>query len=206
MPFMRLLFFLGWLLMFLAFVGAAGEAIPRSLPGGAVGSGWFVSAYDLWYAAQPGSLVVTQIQVEKLSPVLWDPVIVALLALPAWLLFGLPGVLLTWFCRPHREITAEQREDLQKQEESLLLFDKLTEEARAAGFDDGEDDRAPSHVGQGIIDVTDRGGDPVFPEIPFAPDPDWDGGGAGDGEEDGEGDGDGDGDGGGDGGGEEEGR
>ncbi len=192
MPFMRVLFYLGWTLMFLAFVGAAGEAVPRSLPGGAGGSGWFVSAYDLWYAAQPGSLVVTQIQVEKLSPVLWDPVIVALLSLPAWLLFGGPGVLLTWFFRPHREITAEQREDLQKQEESLLLFDKLTEEARAAGFDDGEDDRAPSHEGPDIIDVTDRGGDPVFPEIPFALDPDGDRGG--------------DEDGGGDGGGEEEGR
>lgn len=176
---MRVLFYLGWVLLFLAFAGAAAEAVPRSLSGGAGGSGWFVSAYDLWYAAKPGSLVVTQIQVEKLSPVLWDPVIVALLALPAWLLFGLPGVLLTWFFRPHKEMTAEQREDLRKQEESLLLFDKLTEEARAAGFDDGEDDQAPAQVDPDIIDVTDRGGDPVFPEIPFAPDPDFDGGGEG---------------------------
>ncbi len=178
---MRVLFYLGWVLLFMAFVGAAAEAIPRSLPGGATLGGWFVSAYDLWYAARPGSLVVTQIQVEKISPVLWDPVIVALLALPAWLLFGVPGVLLTWFFRPHKEMTAEQREDLQKQEENLLLFDKLTEEARAAGFDDDEDDRAPSHDGPGIIDVTDRGGEPAFEEIPFAPDPDLDGDGDGDG-------------------------
>ena len=133
MPFMRVLFYLGWALLFLAFVGAAGEAIPRSLPGGAEGSSWFVSAYDLWYAAKPGSLVIAQIQVEKLSPVLWDPIIVALLALPTWLLFGGPGALLTWFFRPHKEITAELREDLQKQEESMLLFDKLAEDARAAG-------------------------------------------------------------------------
>ncbi len=185
---MRVLFYLGWVMLFLAFIGAAGEAVPRSLPGGAGGRGWYVSAYDLWYAAKPGSLVVTQIQVEKISPVLWDPVIVALLALPVWLLFGVPGVLLTWFFRPHREITAEQRLDLQKQEENLLLFDKLTEEARAAGFDDeDEDDRAPSHEGPDIIDVTDRGGDPVFPDIPFALDPDRDGDGEEGGEEGGEG-------------------
>ncbi len=183
---MRVLFYLGWVLLFLAFVGAAGEAVPRSLPGGVGGSGWFVSAYDLWYAARPGSLVVTQIQVEKISPVLWDPVIVALLALPAWLLFGGPGALLAWFFRPHREITAEQREDLQKQEENLLLFEKLTEEARAAGFDDGEDARAPSHEVSDIIDVTDRGGEPAFEEIPFAPDQDFDG--DGDGEPGGDGD------------------
>ena len=194
---MRVLFYLGWALLFLAFVGAAGEAVPRSLPGGAEGSGWFVSAYDLWYAAKPGSLVIAQIKVEKLSPVLWDPIIVALLALPTWLLFGGPGALLTWFFRPHKEITAEHREDLQKQEESMLLFDKLAEEARAAGFDE-DDDRAPYHEGPDIIDVTYRGGDPVFPEIPFALDPDGNG--------DGDGAGDGGGDGGGEGGGEGEGR
>ncbi len=184
---MRILFYLGWFLMFLAFAGAAAESIPRSLSGGAPLGGLFVSAYDIWYAAKPGSLVVTQIQIEKFSPVLWDPVLVGLLALPAWLLFGGPGVLLAWFFRPHREMTAEQREDLEKQEESLLLYDMLVEEARAAGFDDA-DDRAPYHDGPDIIDVTDRGGDPVFPDIPFALDPDQDGGsegeeGGGDGEE-----------------------
>ena len=62
-----------------------------------------------------------------------------------------------------------------------MLFEKLTEEARAAGFDDGEDARSPSHESQGIIDVTDRGGDPAFEEIPFAPDQDFDGDGGGDG-------------------------
>ncbi len=153
---MRVLFYLGWVLMFLAFIGAAGEAIPRSLPSGAEGRGWFISAYDLWYAAKPGSLVVAQIQVEKISPALWDPIIVALLALPVWLLFGGPGVLLAWFFRPYREITAEQREDLQKQEESLLLFDKLSEEARAAGYD--EDDREPNHGGYESMEILEAEG------------------------------------------------
>jgi len=155
---MRVLFFLGWLLLFLAFAAAAAEAIPHALPGGAAGSGWFVSAYDLWYAAWPGTLVVTKIQVERLAPALWDPVILILLTPPAWLLFAVPGVLLTWFFRPHKELTAEQLEDLQKQEEALFLFDKLAEEARDAGFDNGEDDQAPDIGSPDIIDITDTDG------------------------------------------------
>ncbi len=154
---MRVLFLLGWLLMFLAFVGAAAEVVPRSLPGGAANTRWFVSAYDLWYAAWPGSLVVFQIQVERILPALWDPVMVTLLAPPTWLLFGGPGILLIWLFRPHRKLTAEQQEDLRKQEETLFLFDKLADEAREAGFDAGEDDQAPDH-GPGIIDITDTDG------------------------------------------------
>ena len=87
---MRVLFYLGWALLFLAFIGAAGEAIPRSLPGGAEGSGWCVSAYDLWYAAKPGSLVNAQVKVEKLSPGLWDQIIVDRRGPPTWPQIGRP--------------------------------------------------------------------------------------------------------------------
>ncbi len=162
---MRVLFNLGWVFLFLAFGGAAAESIPRSLSDGGTGGGWFVSAYELWYAAQPGSLVVSQIQVEKLAPALWDPVIVTLLSLPAWALFGVPGGLLTWFCRPHKEITAEQLEDFKKHEESLFLFDKLAEEAREAGHDDDEDDLAPTHGGYESMDILEtEGGAAPFSE------------------------------------------
>ena len=128
---MRLLFYLGWVFLILAFAAASAEAVPRSMPGD---YGFFVSAYELWYAAWPGNLVVTQIQVEKLSLVLWDPVLVGILALPAWFLFALPGVTLVWFCRPHREMSDAEREDLKKQEESLLLYEQLVREAEEAGF------------------------------------------------------------------------
>ena len=52
-----------------------------------------------------------------------------LLKAPAWLLLGLPGVMLTWFLRPHRGLSEAEREDLRKQEESLLLYDRLAREA-----------------------------------------------------------------------------
>ncbi|MEE8350659.1 MAG: hypothetical protein V3R37_00490 [Rhodospirillales bacterium] len=62
---MRFLFYAGWAFLILAFAAGAVESIPRALPGD---EGMFVSAYDLWYAAKPGSLVVAQIQVEKIPP------------------------------------------------------------------------------------------------------------------------------------------
>lgn len=151
MAVMRVFFYLGWVLLVLAFAAGAAQVVPRSLPGGASGS--IVSAYELWYAAWPGSLVVAQIRVEKLlAPWVWDPVLVTLLKLPAWLLFGLPGGLLTWFLRPHREMSAAELEDLKKQEESLLLYDRLAQEAREAGFGDDEDDQLPDHASLGLID------------------------------------------------------
>ncbi len=145
---MRVLFYLGWVFLVLAFAAAAAEAIPRAMPGG---DGVFISAYDLWYAAWPGSLVVTQIQVEKLSPALWDPVIVGVLALPGWLLFGGPGVFLVWFCRPFKQMTKQELEDLQKQEESLHLFERLSREAEEAGYTDG-DDQLPDHAGHELLE------------------------------------------------------
>ncbi len=162
MPPMRFFFYLGGVLLLLAFAGAAAEAIPRSLSGGPADGGWFFSAYEIWYAASPGSLVVSQIRVEKLSPALWDPIIVSLLALPAWALFGVPGGLLTWYCRPHKEMTAEQEEDLRSQEETLLLFDKLVREAGEAGHGGDEDDQAPAQAYSENIDLleTEGGGAP----------------------------------------------
>ncbi len=145
---MRVLFYLGWMFLVLAFAAAAAEAIPRTMPGN---YGSIISAYELWYAAAPGNLVVAQIQVEKISPVLWDPVLVGILALPAWFLFALPGVILVWFCRPNREMSEADRQDLAKQEESLLLYDQLAREAKEAGYDDN-DDRTPDHEGHVLID------------------------------------------------------
>ncbi|NQU61913.1 MAG: hypothetical protein HQ512_12340 [Rhodospirillales bacterium] len=146
---MRILFFLGWVLVILAFAAAAGESIPRALPGN---DGFVISAYDLWYAAKPGSLIVAQIQVEKISPALWGLLTGTLLALPAWLLFAFPGVLLTWRCRPYRKMTAAQQEDLKRQEETFLLYDQLVREAKEAGYTDGEDDQAPDHSSHDMIE------------------------------------------------------
>ena len=148
---MKVLFYLGWVLLALAFTTGAAQVVPRALPGGT--SGGVVSAYELWYAAWPGTLITTQIKIERLlHPWLWDPALVTLLKLPAWLLLGLPGAMLTWFLRPQRGLSEAEREDLRKQEESLLLYDRLAREAREAGFSDDEDDQLPDHAAHGLID------------------------------------------------------
>jgi len=148
---MKVLFYLGWVLLALAFTAGAAQVVPRALPGGT--SGGVVSAYELWYAAWPGTLITTQIKIERLlHPWLWDPALVTLLKLPAWLLLGLPGAMLTWFLRPQRGLSEAEREDLRKQEESLLLYDRLAREAREAGFGDHEDDQLPDHASHDVID------------------------------------------------------
>jgi hypothetical protein len=147
----RVAFYLGWALLLAAFAAGAAEALVKALPGRGL---HLVSAHDLWYTAWPGNLVVTQIRVERLSPELWSAVIRPLLDLPAWLLTGLPGGLLTWFYRPKRPLTADELQDLQEREDSLFLYDELAAQAKLEGYadeDDG-DDMAPSHENQHFLD------------------------------------------------------
>jgi len=158
MPAMRFFFYLGAVFLIFAFAGAAAESIPRSMVGGIAGAGWFVSAYEVWYAASPGSLVVSQIRVERLSPALWDPLIVGLLALPTWLLFGAPGAAMVWFFRPHEKMTAEQLEDFKKHAESLFLFDELVKEAREGGHREEDDDQAPTLGGYENMEILEPEG------------------------------------------------
>ena len=181
---MRLLFFLGWMFLLLAFAGAAAEVLPRTLPGG--GGGVFVSAQELWYAVWPGGFVITQIQVERISPALWEMLRASVLTLPVWLLFGVPGGALVWFCNPHKQMTRHQREELERQEEALVLYDKLAQEAREAGFDDGEDDQLPMHDHHNLIDVPGFSGPYTDDAAPVGEDGGEDGGEEG-GDEDGSG-------------------
>ena len=147
---MKVLFYLGCVLLVLAFAAGAAEVVPRSMPGGRSG---VVSAYELWYSMWPGSLITTQIRIERhLHPMLWDPLLVTLLKLPAWLLLGFPGGLLAWFNRSNKQMSEAERLDLQKQEESFHLYDRLAREAREAGFGDHEDDQLPDHASHDVID------------------------------------------------------
>ena len=121
---MRLRFFLGLALLVGAFAAAAAGMVAHRIAGG---PGVAMSAHDLWYTLRPGSLVVAEAALERLHPWLWDPVIASLLAVPAWLLLGLPGLLLVWRSRPRRGET-----DID--EDALFLFDRLAERARAEGY------------------------------------------------------------------------
>ena len=102
--------------------------------------------------------MVTQIQVKKFSPALWDPLLVSLLSLPTWFLFGAPGGTLAWYCRPNKEMTAEELEELKKCEESLFLFDELAKEAREAGYDDDETTQVAIHSNYGNMEFLESEG------------------------------------------------
>ena len=146
---MIVLFYFGWLLLVLAFIAGAAEAVVRQGPGG----GMLVPAYDLWYTIWPGGLVITQIRIEKFAPLLWDPVLVTVLAIPAWALLAGPGVALTWYLRPNRTMTRDELEDARKHEESLMLYDELARAAMAEGADINDDDMAPDHSGHDALDA-----------------------------------------------------
>ena len=89
---------IGWALLGVAFFTAAAETVTHTVPG--VG-GMIVSAYDLWYTISPKSLVIARITIERnLHPIFWDPLLVTVLQLPAWLIFGVPGAAMAWFFRP----------------------------------------------------------------------------------------------------------
>lgn len=123
---MRALFPFGWFFLLAAFLGAAAEAAARLGPHG---GGLVLSAYDVWYALAPGSLVVTKIRLESLlGPWAWDPLMTSVLAVPLWGLFGLPAALLLWLGRPRRGQPDAAR---QHEEDSLFLYDSLAEQAEA---------------------------------------------------------------------------
>ncbi len=69
--------------MLAAFAAAAAETIARTLPGG---SGWMLSAAELWQALWPGAYLIASIRISGMMPELWDPAILTLLSVPAWLL------------------------------------------------------------------------------------------------------------------------
>lgn len=94
---MRSRFILGLALTAAALVAALAEIAARRLTDDAP---LLLSAYDLWYILRPGSLIAAEAHVERLLPWLWDPVIATILAFPAWLLLGPPGLLLIWRYSP----------------------------------------------------------------------------------------------------------
>lgn len=141
----RVLFYAGWGLLAAAFVAGAAEPLATSTGFGF--SSLIVPAYDLWYAIAPSSLIIAEYRIERVAPVLWDPVLLAILQFPAWLLLGVPGTLLTWFLRPYQAISDEMREDLEHYRESLLIIETLSRDAEAdESYDPNEDDNAPTHL------------------------------------------------------------
>jgi hypothetical protein len=91
---------IGWTLLALALILISHEAL-KSLEGEeyrliALGELWF----RLDQTMGTGSLNVTQAFIQRyVWAWLWEGVIQNILTAPAWAVFGVPGLLLAWFCR-----------------------------------------------------------------------------------------------------------
>ncbi|HEC90915.1 MAG TPA: hypothetical protein ENI55_04535, partial [Alphaproteobacteria bacterium] len=95
---MRIFFILGCILLAAAFLGGAAEMATRVMyRRGALA----YSAIDVWRMISPQGLSQAKSYVEAVFwPALWNPVLTTVLILPGWVVFGVPGMLLVWFCHP----------------------------------------------------------------------------------------------------------
>jgi len=135
---MRILFFLGWALVAMAFLSAAAEMASRVMLGKAAVA---YSAIEVWRLVAPEALYTFRNMVQtQISPFFWDPVLTTLLILPGWAVFGVPGVFLLW--KFHPKTKGGTRID----EDSLFLYDRLAKRAREEGYvDDGPLNEVPHH-------------------------------------------------------------
>ena len=140
---MKLIFFIGWLLLIGSFLAAALEGA-SSIYG--IGYGPFVSARELLYTTMPADYVIFRNKIESISPFFWDPVLTTLLLPPAWALFLAPGIWIVWKFRPNQILRHDQMEEVKRQNESLFLVDELSDAARNdETFSPYEDDCLPNH-------------------------------------------------------------
>jgi len=139
---MRIVFYLGCILIISAFFSASAELIVRLY---ADDPAIITPAYDLLYTLWPGALTVMQIRVERIALFLWDPVLTTILAFPAWFLLGVPGITLAWLNRPGRILSPLEQEEHRKQIESLYLFDELAKDAKRQGYSTGNEDPNPDY-------------------------------------------------------------
>lgn len=64
----------------------------------------FLSMRGLWQMMHESSYAAAQAAVQKIHPLLWDPVAAAILKLPAWLLLGVLGAALCYLGRRRHHV------------------------------------------------------------------------------------------------------
>jgi hypothetical protein len=133
---MKAIFSLGWVFLAAGFISVMAETSARL---STETSGAIVSASELWNALSPGTFIAAQNLIEGVSSVLWDPILLGIMFLPAWLIFGGPGAAMAWLCQPNRHKTGID-DDIS----SLSVYDDLSQFAKEEGYDKGIDDMAPS--------------------------------------------------------------
>ena len=117
---MQIPYYFGCGLLLAAFILAAAEVLVRSTQ---KSSQVIVAAHDLFYTIWPSGLLILQIRVENIAPYLWDPLVLAILTMPAWALFGAPGFMCIILFRPRRPDDLRRLEEARQKEQQLLLYD-----------------------------------------------------------------------------------
>ncbi len=96
---MRVARLFGWFLILLALLAGGSELWLWA----STGKHEMLVPGAIWYELHRDSLNLSQVVVQRyLHPTLWDPVIVAVLRAPLWLVPAVPGLLLAVLCRKRR--------------------------------------------------------------------------------------------------------
>jgi hypothetical protein len=62
----------------------------------------FIDVGLLWFSVHPGSLQLAEPAIARhIHPFLWHPVMSSILLVPAFVVFGVPGVILLYLTRKH---------------------------------------------------------------------------------------------------------
>ena len=151
---------IGWILLVAAFLSAAAEMSARVVAGS---GGIITAAADVWQTLSPDTWAAFQAWAEGALPLaLWNPVLLGLETLPGWLVLGLPGGLLAWFGRPHREPLDKAYE------EQLFLYEELSKQALKDGYQEDKTDFFSPQTG--TLELHEAGGDMDLSQH-VAPDP-----------------------------------
>lgn len=119
---------LGWGLLASAFLAAAMEIAAQSLT-----HDWgAMAASDVLLILAPDRFDAVRDSVDEfLHPLVWDYVVLPLLMLPGWVLFGVPGAALVWIFRP-----AEDRDETGTDTLPQASYEEIVAAAREADEDD----------------------------------------------------------------------
>ncbi|MBM3565480.1 MAG: hypothetical protein FJX42_05145 [Alphaproteobacteria bacterium] len=131
----------GRILIGLAMLSFLGELAVRAF----VGAAGYVSAEELWVSLAPDSYAAMRAWFRQGLLPLWSYGVGPVLKLPAWGLFGGPGVALLWAAG-----RGETADEVARAAEAAFLYDELEKRAKEEGFDE-ESDRPTADGGSDII-------------------------------------------------------
>lgn len=99
---------LGLWLLAMAFIALVVDGVKSIAQSGLV----LTSLGEGWFSLHPPSLNLTQAIIERYTfPFLWDPILLTIMLLPVWLIFGLFGALFLYIGRRRRDASIAFSQD-----------------------------------------------------------------------------------------------